>query len=82
MMEGTLKSPDELVDTFVGLINKYPAIVALIDPFRKEVRFTFALRIRHPHTYSLYLVSLLCKEMKGNPDVRKSATRMNGCNTR
>lgn len=36
-MAGTLKSPDELVEMFVGLISKYPAIVALIDPFRKEV---------------------------------------------
>ncbi|KAF4084372.1 hypothetical protein AMELA_G00127880 [Ameiurus melas] len=36
VMAGTMKSPDELVDMFVGLINKYPAIVALIDPFRKE----------------------------------------------
>lgn len=44
-----MKSPDELVDMFVGLINKYPAIAALIDPFRKEVRFTFTLRILHTH---------------------------------
>ncbi|XP_053488618.1 enolase 4 isoform X5 [Ictalurus furcatus] len=36
VMAGTMKSPDELVDMFVGLINKYPAIGALIDPFRKE----------------------------------------------
>ncbi|KAM9466237.1 enolase 4 isoform 2-T2 [Clarias gariepinus] len=36
VMTGTLKSPDELVDMFVGLISKYPAIMALIDPFRKE----------------------------------------------
>ncbi|XP_060790780.1 enolase 4 isoform X2 [Neoarius graeffei] len=36
VMAGTLKSPDELVDMFLGLISKYPAIAALIDPFRKE----------------------------------------------
>ncbi|KAK3537577.1 hypothetical protein QTP70_015101 [Hemibagrus guttatus] len=36
VMAGTLKSPDELVEMFMGLISKYPAIMALIDPFRKE----------------------------------------------
>ncbi|XP_062863144.1 enolase 4 [Trichomycterus rosablanca] len=36
VMSGTLKSPDELVDMLVGLVNKYPAIVGLIDPLRKE----------------------------------------------
>ncbi|XP_026998771.2 enolase 4 isoform X3 [Tachysurus fulvidraco] len=36
VMSGTLKSPDELVEMFVGLISKYPAIVALVDAFRKE----------------------------------------------
>lgn len=34
---GVLKSPDELVDLYQGLISKYPAVVALIDPLRKEV---------------------------------------------
>ncbi|XP_073338324.1 enolase 4 [Pagrus major] len=33
---GVLKSPDELVDMYQTLISKYPAVVALIDPFRKE----------------------------------------------
>ncbi|XP_047459437.1 enolase 4 isoform X2 [Mugil cephalus] len=33
---GVLKSPDELVDMFQTLISKYPAVVALIDPFRRE----------------------------------------------
>ncbi|GAA6221188.1 enolase 4 [Lates japonicus] len=33
---GILKSPDELVDMYQTLINKYPAVVALIDPFRRE----------------------------------------------
>lgn len=34
---GALKSPDELVDMYQTLISKYPAVVALIDPFRREV---------------------------------------------
>ncbi|XP_048362784.1 enolase 4 isoform X2 [Sphaerodactylus townsendi] len=33
---GTLKNPDEMVDMYVNLINKFPSIVALIDPLRKE----------------------------------------------
>uniref|UniRef100_A0A3P9BAS5 phosphopyruvate hydratase n=1 Tax=Maylandia zebra TaxID=106582 RepID=A0A3P9BAS5_9CICH len=33
---GVLKSPDELVDLYQTLISKYPAVVALIDPFRQE----------------------------------------------
>ncbi|XP_037322296.1 enolase 4 isoform X1 [Pungitius pungitius] len=33
---GVLKSPDELVDMYRTLIIKYPAVVALIDPFRRE----------------------------------------------
>ncbi|KAG9268447.1 enolase 4 isoform X1 [Astyanax mexicanus] len=36
VMAGTLKSPDELVDMYVGLVSKYPSIAALINPFRKE----------------------------------------------
>ncbi|ROJ78932.1 Enolase 4 [Anabarilius grahami] len=36
VMSGCHKSPDELVDMYEGLINKYPAIKSLIDPFRKE----------------------------------------------
>ncbi|KAG1972732.1 enolase [Pimephales promelas] len=36
VMSGCHKSPDELVDMYGGLINKYPAIKSLIDPFRKE----------------------------------------------
>ncbi|XP_032397888.1 enolase 4 isoform X2 [Etheostoma spectabile] len=33
---GVLKSPDELVDLYQTLISKYPVVVALIDPFRRE----------------------------------------------
>ncbi|KAL2083402.1 hypothetical protein ACEWY4_021175 [Coilia grayii] len=33
---GTLKSPDELVEMYESLLSRYPAVCALIDPFRKE----------------------------------------------
>ncbi|CAO2585963.1 Enolase 4 [Lemmus lemmus] len=36
VMVGTYKSMAEMVDLYVDLINKYPFIIALIDPFRKE----------------------------------------------
>ncbi|KAG6937455.1 enolase family member 4, partial [Chelydra serpentina] len=36
ILTGTLKSPDEMVDMYVDLINKYPSIIALVDPLRKE----------------------------------------------
>ncbi|KAL6087383.1 hypothetical protein STEG23_027599, partial [Scotinomys teguina] len=36
VMVGTYKSTAEMVDLYVDLINKYPSIIALIDPFRKE----------------------------------------------
>ncbi|NWH56174.1 ENO4 Enolase, partial [Geococcyx californianus] len=35
---GRLKSPDEMVDMYVELINRFPFIIALIDPLRKEDR--------------------------------------------
>ncbi|NXJ89959.1 ENO4 Enolase, partial [Corythaixoides concolor] len=38
ILTGTFKSPDEMVDMYVGLINKFPFIIALIDPLRKEDR--------------------------------------------
>ncbi|KFV45445.1 Enolase-like ENO4, partial [Gavia stellata] len=38
ILTGTFKSPDEMVDMYVELINKFPSIIALIDPLRKEVR--------------------------------------------
>lgn len=37
VMVGTYKNTAEMVDLYVDLINKYPSIIALIDPFRKEV---------------------------------------------
>uniref|UniRef100_A0A8C2DNV8 Enolase 4 n=1 Tax=Cyprinus carpio TaxID=7962 RepID=A0A8C2DNV8_CYPCA len=36
VISGCHKSPDELLGMYEGLINKYPAITSLIDPFRKE----------------------------------------------
>uniref|UniRef100_F6UQI0 Enolase 4 n=1 Tax=Ornithorhynchus anatinus TaxID=9258 RepID=F6UQI0_ORNAN len=33
---GTFKNPDEMVDMYVDLVNKFPSIIALIDPLRKE----------------------------------------------
>ncbi|KAG2462371.1 ENO4 Enolase, partial [Polypterus senegalus] len=33
---GTAKSPDEMVDVLVDLLNRYPAVIALIDPLRRE----------------------------------------------
>nr|XP_048279018.1 enolase 4 isoform X2 [Myodes glareolus] len=36
VMVGTYKNTAEMVDLYVDLINKYPSIIALIDPFRKE----------------------------------------------
>ncbi|XP_061491881.1 enolase 4 isoform X4 [Rhineura floridana] len=33
---GTHKSPDEMLDVYVDLLNKFPSIIALIDPLRKE----------------------------------------------
>ncbi|XP_073934330.1 enolase 4 [Castor canadensis] len=36
VMVGTYKAAAEMVDLYVDLINKYPSIIALIDPFRKE----------------------------------------------
>ncbi|KAM4614959.1 enolase 4 [Polymixia lowei] len=36
VVTGSLKSPDELVDMYQALVSKYPAVVALIDPLRKE----------------------------------------------
>ncbi|KAM6956608.1 enolase 4 [Aplochiton taeniatus] len=36
VIHGTPKSPDELVDMYEALSSKYPALVALIDPLRKE----------------------------------------------
>lgn len=39
---GTYKAAADMVDLYVDLINKFPSIIALIDPFRKEVTgFTF-----------------------------------------
>eukprot|EP00079_Xenopus_tropicalis_P027267 XP_012821502.1 PREDICTED: enolase 4 isoform X2 [Xenopus tropicalis] len=36
VLSGTFKSPDEMIDLYVDLINRQPAILALLDPLRKE----------------------------------------------
>ncbi|XP_010632847.1 enolase 4 isoform X2 [Fukomys damarensis] len=36
VLTGTHKNATEMVDLYVELINKYPSIIALIDPLRKE----------------------------------------------
>ncbi|NXI60034.1 ENO4 Enolase, partial [Chloroceryle aenea] len=38
ILTGTYKNADEMVDMYVELINKFPFIIALIDPLRKEDR--------------------------------------------
>ncbi|NWS55298.1 ENO4 Enolase, partial [Chunga burmeisteri] len=38
ILTGTFRSPDEMVGMYVELINKFPFIIALIDPLRKEDR--------------------------------------------
>ncbi|NXA10164.1 ENO4 Enolase, partial [Sapayoa aenigma] len=38
ILTGTFKSPDEMVAMYVELIDKFPFIIALIDPLRKEDR--------------------------------------------
>ncbi|NXA22730.1 ENO4 Enolase, partial [Ibidorhyncha struthersii] len=38
ILTGMFKSPDEMVDMYVELLNKFPFIIALIDPLRKEDR--------------------------------------------
>ena len=32
-----LKLPDDMIEVYADLINRYPAIIALIDPFKKQV---------------------------------------------
>nr|XP_033798997.1 enolase 4 isoform X3 [Geotrypetes seraphini] len=36
VINGNFRSPDEMVDMYVDLITRYPSIIALIDPLRKE----------------------------------------------
>ena len=37
VMTGTYKNAAEMVDLYGDLISRFPSIIALIDPFRKEV---------------------------------------------
>ncbi|XP_029466606.1 enolase 4 [Rhinatrema bivittatum] len=36
VLNGSFKSPDEMVDMYLDLIARYPSIIALVDPLRKE----------------------------------------------
>ncbi|CAH2323214.1 enolase 4 isoform X1 [Pelobates cultripes] len=36
VISGTFKTPDEMVDMYLDLINQYPSVIALLDPLRKE----------------------------------------------
>ncbi|KAJ6669018.1 hypothetical protein lerEdw1_007827 [Lerista edwardsae] len=38
ILSGTYKNPDEMVDMYEDLIHKFPSIIALVDPLRKEDR--------------------------------------------
>ncbi|NXN91092.1 ENO4 Enolase, partial [Rhinopomastus cyanomelas] len=38
IVTGTFRSPDEMVDVYVQLLNTFPFVIALIDPLRKEDR--------------------------------------------
>ncbi|NWR76244.1 ENO4 Enolase, partial [Centropus unirufus] len=38
ILTGTFKSPDEMVNVYEELVNKFPSLIALIDPLRKEDR--------------------------------------------
>ena len=42
-MAGALKSADDLVDFWVELMSRYPAIMVIIDPMRKQVTTQFRL---------------------------------------
>ena len=37
MTTGLMKNCDDMIDFYAELINRYPAIIALIDPLRKHV---------------------------------------------
>nr|XP_005995799.1 PREDICTED: enolase-like protein ENO4 [Latimeria chalumnae] len=36
VITGTFKSPDEIVGLYVDFLNRYPSVIALFDPLRKE----------------------------------------------
>lgn len=38
IITGTLKSADEMIDVYRDIVARYPALVMLIDPMRKEDR--------------------------------------------
>ena len=38
MMSGMLKSADDMVDVYRDVLARYPAVIMLVDPLRKEDR--------------------------------------------
>ncbi|OXB61266.1 UNVERIFIED_CONTAM: hypothetical protein H355_008598, partial [Colinus virginianus] len=36
ILTGTFRSADEMVDVYVGLVTKFPSVIAIVDPLRKE----------------------------------------------
>ncbi|KAM5132345.1 enolase 4 [Mantella aurantiaca] len=36
VISGTWRSPEEMVELYVDLLNRHPAVMALVDPLRKE----------------------------------------------
>ncbi|KAM4702742.1 enolase 4 [Rhinophrynus dorsalis] len=53
VLSGAFKSPDEMVDMYVDLISRYPAVLALLDPLRKEdaVQWQDLARALHSRCY-------------------------------
>ena len=37
MVTGGLKAPEDLVEFWADIVTRYPAVIALIDPLRKQV---------------------------------------------
>lgn len=37
VMTGMLKTSEDMIEFYADIINRYPAIIALIDPLRKQV---------------------------------------------
>ena len=37
VVTGGLKAPEDLVEFWADIVTRYPAVIALIDPLRKQV---------------------------------------------
>lgn len=58
-MMGTYKTTTEMVDLYVDLISKFPSIIALIDPFRKEVKGSALSFIIKPRSFGSAIWNVL-----------------------